>query len=232
MEAVVVSHYRLRSADNERVTLVTTPTGDSCPVCQGIEFARLPWSCQRTGQLSLAFELLECSSCSTVRLEHLMTAVELDEYIRGFLHALHADPASRDQGKALKLFGHRAGLFAGLKRGRLLDVGCERGYFLHVMRERGWDVEGVEPFEPFAEYARREFGLSVLPSRLEDLRTQVRYDMITMWHVLEHLEDPVAALRKCSQLLAPGGVLFFEIPNVDSLGVSVAGAIAAHDLLQ
>jgi 2-polyprenyl-3-methyl-5-hydroxy-6-metoxy-1,4-benzoquinol methylase len=109
-----------------------------------------------------------------------------------------------------------------LKNGRALDIGCGNGYFLSLLKKHGWSVEGVEVSETAAKNAEAAFGVTVHVGSLEDLAFKSRsYDFINMSHVIEHVYDPVALLKKVAKLLAPGGVLYVETPNINSAGFKV-----------
>lgn len=109
-------------------------------------------------------------------------------------------------------------------KGRLLDVGCGNGYFLSRMRELGWTVQGVEPDHQAAMIAQREYDVPVLTRRIEDGGLPPEYfDVITMRHVIEHLPDPLAALRVCYNSLKPGGKLAIATPNSAALGHHALG---------
>jgi len=98
---------------------------------------------------------------------------------------------------------------------RLLDVGTARGDFLLVMRDQGWEVEGIEP----SERAGNPHGLPIhrcaFPSAL-DIGPE-SYDVITAWAVFEHLHDPAEAFQACARMLAPGGRLIIQVPNLRSI---------------
>jgi 2-polyprenyl-3-methyl-5-hydroxy-6-metoxy-1,4-benzoquinol methylase len=109
--------------------------------------------------------------------------------------------------------------------GRLLDIGCGCGYFLHHARESGFAVRGLEISHRAALTAKREQGCEVITGDLEKIADiGGPYDVITMWHVLEHLEDPVAALQKAKESLAGDGSIFIEVPNLNSAKFRLAGA--------
>lgn len=72
--------------------------------------------------------------------------------------------------------------------GMLLDIGCGRGYFLKTASDYGFEVEGVDVSETAVESVMAQFSLNATCHTLDDLiRSNKKYDMITMWHVLEHL---------------------------------------------
>jgi SAM-dependent methyltransferase len=107
--------------------------------------------------------------------------------------------------------------------GRLLDVGCGGGEFLVQMREAGWDVHGIEPDAAAATRARAE-GVPVVHASLEEAELPAAsFDAITMSHVIEHLHDPVRALRICRRLIRSGGMLWVATPNLDAVGRTLYG---------
>ena len=99
--------------------------------------------------------------------------------------------------------------------GRLLDFGCGNGAFARWMAEHGYDAVGLEPFslgEPVT--AGR---LTLLRAPLEDAEGALGdFDVITLWHVLEHLRDPVQVLERLRRHLKPDGVLLVSVPNFRS----------------
>lgn len=96
---------------------------------------------------------------------------------------------------------------------RLLDVGCGYGGFVSLMRDRGWDAEGIDP-SPETVAAASAKGIPVRLETLDEFsRAGAAYGAITMFYVLEHLYDPMSALRKVFALLEPGGVLLVRVPD-------------------
>jgi len=132
-----------------------------------------------------------------------------------------------DEELSLATFRKRLAAIEGHTRGpgRALDIGCAAGYFLDVLRESGWEVRGVEPSAPMAAAARERLGeayVQAVPFEQSD-HAPGSFDLITMWDVLEHLPDPVAALRKAARLLAPGGRLVIETQDVSSRAAKLLG---------
>ncbi|MFO0518629.1 MAG: class I SAM-dependent methyltransferase [Betaproteobacteria bacterium] len=112
----------------------------------------------------------------------------------------------------------RLGLIRPLLRPglRILDIGSGGGEFAYLLRSLGHQVEGVEPNRGYAEFSMREYGLQVHRGFVDEVALQPgRYDLITIWHVLEHTENPAAVLRQLREALAPGGALVVEVPNVE-----------------
>ena len=109
-------------------------------------------------------------------------------------------------------------------RGTLLDLGCWVGFLLAEARERGWRTLGVEPSAFASAYARDRLGLEVITAGLfeADLE-QTSFQAVTMGDVIEHLTDPVQALGRIHELLAPGGVLWMALPDAGSPLARVMG---------
>jgi 2-polyprenyl-3-methyl-5-hydroxy-6-metoxy-1,4-benzoquinol methylase len=111
-------------------------------------------------------------------------------------------------------------MFLGdLKCGRVLDVGCGDGGFLHLMSKAGWSVEGLD-FDPKAiESAKVKYGLELRHGDLPSAGFQEgAFDAVTMSHVIEHVPDPVSLLAEARRVLKPGGRLVVTTPNSRSLG--------------
>jgi 2-polyprenyl-3-methyl-5-hydroxy-6-metoxy-1,4-benzoquinol methylase len=120
-----------------------------------------------------------------------------------------------------RTFGERAALLvreSGRAGGRVLDIGCGDGRFLAAMAERGWQIAGTELPGPAFDRARRIVGLDLREAR-DDLVEREgcgRFDIITLWHVLEHLPNPRQVVSRCAELMEPGGLLIVEVPNFSS----------------
>ena len=98
----------------------------------------------------------------------------------------------------------------------VLDVGAGSGEFLFMMQRLGKTAKGIEPNGAYAAYCREELGLDVQTSHLNpDLFTPGQFDFIRMNHVLEHLNDPVKYLVQIARWLAPLGLLYVEVPNIE-----------------
>jgi len=99
---------------------------------------------------------------------------------------------------------------------RLLDVGCGTGEFLRVAKELRFEAWGTEISEYARNFCRSQFGLNVLhPDSLNEL--PLTFDVITMWHILEHVEDPVKFLRMYLSKCCSGGLVVIEAPNWSSI---------------
>jgi 2-polyprenyl-3-methyl-5-hydroxy-6-metoxy-1,4-benzoquinol methylase len=104
-----------------------------------------------------------------------------------------------------------------MKPGLMLEIGCASGAFMHQMAKEGWDVEGVE-FSQSASKNARDLGYSIYTGPLETTPIpKTAYDLIVGWMVLEHLHDPILALRKLNYSIKPNGWLVVSVPNAGAL---------------
>jgi 2-polyprenyl-3-methyl-5-hydroxy-6-metoxy-1,4-benzoquinol methylase len=170
------------------------------------------------------FRLVRCHSCGLVYLNP--RAPQSDFLSRSSFY----QGIIRDMRQ--KLFASRLGQFAirrmrqartpdGWAEGNsVLDIGCASGEYLAYLRGLGWDVQGIEPDPEAAREARESLGIDVrtgaAEARLPQLAAQ-QFDVVTMWHVLEHVDDPRTVLAEVRRVLKPGGRLILEVPNFRSV---------------
>lgn len=107
---------------------------------------------------------------------------------------------------------------------RLLDVGCGAGEFMQIAEDLGYETTGIDVSEAAAEICRAKG----LDARAGDLLTEQfpdKFDLITMWDVVEHLRDPRAVLSRAADLLTKRGILFAKVPAFGSLSVRLSDAV-------
>lgn len=120
---------------------------------------------------------------------------------------------------------------SGLRKGNILDIGCGTGAFLNAMKTAGWATTGLEPDATARANAATLYGIQAeTPERLFALKAG-SFNVITLWHVLEHVHDLQGYLQQIHSLLAPGGCLIIAVPNYTSHDATVYGAYwAAWDV--
>jgi len=102
-------------------------------------------------------------------------------------------------------------------RKSVLDVGTGGGEFAYLVQSLGHRVSGIEPNRGYADYSIQEYGLEVQVGFVQDATfPQEAFDVVTIWHVLEHTEDPGAVLALLRSWLKPDGMLVVEVPNVEA----------------
>lgn len=120
-----------------------------------------------------------------------------------------------------------------LHRGRpgtVLDIGCGDGIFLRNLRARGWRICGTELAGATFERAQRIAGIDLVDagSGVPLPWAAATMDVITLWHVLEHIPDLEPLLKECHRLLKPGGYLIVEVPDKGSLQARLFGSQWFH----
>ena len=165
------------------------------------------------------FKFYRCQTCRLVVYD-THTGVNQEKYI-----LTRVDPRAPTRQNR----GHRQ-TYASIKRyttrpppappappGRMLDLGCGDGTVLWLAQQDGWDVHGVELFPEHAKLVCETLGFEVETSDITAYKgVDEAWDCVVLTHVLEHLPDPVGALRKIRSLLKPGGVGVLEFPNIDA----------------
>lgn len=98
---------------------------------------------------------------------------------------------------------------------KLLDIGSHEGIFIEKANNFGYQAQGIEPNKRIVAGARAR-GLPIFEGTIENLDNQEKFDIITLFHVLEHLPDPQSALEKIKNHLKKDGILVMEVPNIES----------------
>ena len=182
-----------------------------CPICRAD-------SVRSRVEVPIGFS--RCHRCHTAYWVNSWSPAQATEYYHGY-HT--SDTLQRDE-----LTEHRYHVlldqFQRLRAvGRLLDVGCGTGHFLTVAEARGWDVVGLEVSQSALEWLgrlKRERGLRFAVIGTELTRSALppnHFDVVTLFEVIEHLDDPLATLREAYRVLVSGGLLYLTTPNYNSL---------------
>ncbi len=167
---------------------------------------------------------MECKACRLIRLEPRPTPEELHRY---YPETYWYEPAQTTLGRLEQAYRRfvlrdhvnfvmRAIRESG-ERGLLLDVGCGGGLFLSMMRESGLPVLGLETSAKAAKLAWETNHVAVVCGDLSSSPVvNESCSAVTMFHVLEHLHDPVGYLHSARALLRPNGRLVVQLPNASS----------------
>jgi SAM-dependent methyltransferase len=182
----------------------------ACNLCGGTRVRRL--YSRRDYRLRLdeaLWDVVRCVNCGLGFLNPRPTAEEIGRYYPREYFSKRKNDMPRYE---------RLAQYVPEGSGRLLDVGTADGHFLEVMRERRWDVTGIEPggSRPADDDRGLDIRYAPFPEGTLDIPDE-HFDVITAWAVFEHLDDPAAAFAECARLLRPGGRLVIQVPNLDSL---------------
>jgi 2-polyprenyl-3-methyl-5-hydroxy-6-metoxy-1,4-benzoquinol methylase len=187
---------------------------DACPVCRG-------------GAPTFAFLLsrgpvAECPDCGVYIAQDRWTSTEQDRKFHDCLESRYVEyfePFRKSQ------YRHALSRLPATQ-GTLLDIGASYGWMIEVGSEFGFDSYGVEPspmqYEP--ALATRIFGRTLAEHAKQ---TERSFDVVTLWHVLEHLRDPTAAADQIRSLLVEGGRVVIAVPNARGRMYRLAATLAA-----
>lgn len=99
-------------------------------------------------------------------------------------------------------------------QGNILDIGAGIGTFLDIARKNGFAIHGTETSSTAAAKAKELYNIDLMVGQIEDQKlNENSFNLITMWHVLEHVPYPMKTLKECFRLLKPGGFLVIAVPN-------------------
>lgn len=162
--------------------------------------------------------ILRCRACGLVSADPGAPATHADygeDYYREGMYADYLADRDAIQQNAPRVLAELERMVGGRT---LLDVGCATGFFLDAARARGWDVCGIEVSAYASDYARRELGLEVKTGSITAPPAGLpRFDVVTFWDTIEHLDRPDLALENIRRLLRPQGVLVFSTGDYGSL---------------
>ncbi len=210
----------------------------SCPVCGSPRLERA-LTCVDHYVSGEAFHLCRCAECGFLLTQDAPAGAEMDRYYETPDYVSHSDTR---KGMVNMLYHRVRSYMLGRKarlvmreshrrEGRLLDVGTGTGYFVDAMRRRGWQVESVERSAAARAFAKARFGLDVKPDAALKDYAPASFDVITLWHVAEHLEHLNETWERLYALLDGKGVLVVAVPNCLSYDARKYGAYwAAYDV--
>ena len=194
-----------------------------CPICNKEDISTLLY----TKDYSLTgedFQIIQCSHCTLEYTDPAPSKEDIAPYYNFPSYISHTDSK---EGFVNKIY-HKVrnltltqktnwvqSLFTGHK-GQLLEVGAGTGAFAHSMSKQGWKVTALEPDESSRNKALENYNIQLLPiEKLNDLDS-ASYEVITLWHVLEHVHDLNEYMKLFHRLLKPNGRLVIAVPNYTS----------------
>jgi 2-polyprenyl-3-methyl-5-hydroxy-6-metoxy-1,4-benzoquinol methylase len=213
-------------------------TYKACPACGSTQIQKILTAKDHTVSHQ-QFEIWECSQCTLRFTQNVPSAEAIGPYYQSENYISHSDTK---QGLVNRLYHivRRRTLkskqklvesASGTKTGQLLDVGAGTGAFLHHMQQQGWQVNGLEPDENARQVALKQYNLNLLPPDHLWKIAQGSMDVITLWHVLEHVHRLHDYMEQLKKLLKPGGYLFIAVPNYTSRDATTYGEHwAAYDV--
>lgn len=213
-------------------------TINACPLCGGAHLKRA-MTCTDFYASGEQFDLYTCEDCGFTFTQGVPVEAEIGRYYETPDYISHSDTKKGVmnsvyhwvRGYMLKRKARLVAHKAHRKTGRLLDIGTGTGYFADTMKRGGWQVEAIEKNAHARAFAKEHFGLEVKPdTALKDFEPD-SFDVITLWHVMEHLEPLNEVWETLNSLLTEKGVLIVAVPNCSSYDARKYGAYwAAYDV--
>jgi len=192
----------------------------SCALCHCDNFKLISEKDSKSkGELIVCF----CNICSMVSQNPIPTEKQVEkyyalEYRQDYKQVF--EPKLKHVYRAGNLALERLGFLTNnnVVSGKLLDVGAGGGEFTYVTSQLGFESIGIEPNIGYSNYAKDQYEANIKTGQLTDV--EGKFDIITMFHVMEHIPDPVKTFKKLYDLLNEDGSLFIEVPNIESFSQS------------
>lgn len=198
----------LCGSDNFKIIYKAKDNADSQGDCLTRKF-------RSSGDEALIDQMVTCRNCG---LSYINPVLDEPDILMGYSEG--ADEVFVSQNRARERTFKKCLKAIGAQNGqgkKILDIGTAAGAFLHVARQKGWQVYGCEPNEWMCRWAKEHYGLDIVKGTVFDLFFEDSFfDVITLWDVLEHTSDPKQVLRRCFRLLKPRGLLIINYPDIGS----------------
>lgn len=191
-----------------------------CPICDvdPTQFVGRRGGDAHRENLGVECQIWSCQKCSLIFPNPMPIParglgqhydIDADYYFQAHDKTARLEDAKNMIQKAEELLG---------RKGKLLDVGVGRGEILLAATQQGWECEGVEPSETFADYAEKRTGAKIWREPIEESNIpHGEYDVVILAAVLEHLYNPDHVLAKIAAILRCGGLLYLDVPNEKGL---------------
>ena len=192
----------------------------ACPICNKEDIASL----LHTKDYSLTtedFQIIQCANCTLEYTDPAPSKEAIAPYYNFPSYISHTDTKEGLVNQIYhKVRNHTLtqktnwvqSLFTGHK-GQLLEVGAGTGAFAHSMLNKGWKVTALEPDAASRQKALENYDINLLPIEELSHLEPAKYEVITLWHVLEHVHDLNAYMKTFHSLLKPNGRLIIAVPN-------------------
>jgi 2-polyprenyl-3-methyl-5-hydroxy-6-metoxy-1,4-benzoquinol methylase len=191
-----------------------------CPIC-GSEDHKLFLSCRDYTVSGEEFGIRQCIRCNFKFTSPRPTEETIGRYYQSEAYISHSGSSKGIVNKLYhavrrKTLADKVSLISQLHpKGSLLDIGCGTGGFLKACKEEGWHIKGIEVDKVARVKAAENSGTEVQGDLMTAYKGR-KFNVITLWHVLEHLHQLEASVLKIKQLLDKEGVLVIAVPNSNS----------------
>lgn len=184
-----------------------------CPLCKSVKTNLLFRRKDLTHHISdIEFSVVRCKRCGLAYVNPRPTKEEIHSYYPEEFYEI-ADKEEVLKQKEKRLLA-KYDLVKHIEKGKLLDIGCNKGEFLYFMQKKGWIVKGVE----FSAKPPNLFNQDIFYGELKDAYfPEKAFDLVTLWAVLEHVYDPMDLLHEINRVLVPQGRIVLLVTNINSI---------------
>ena len=161
---------------------------------------------------------VRCKKCYLVHLDPVFKDKDLKNYYKN-LHSAQSKVTKNESKFYRKIYTNGLKLVSLFKKkGTILDIGCSSGFFLDIAKKNKWQTFGIELNKKESKIAKIKH--NVFENNLEELKRR-KFDVITMWDVIEHIKDGNKCMQEMRKKLKKNGLIFFQTPNVNSLAARI-----------
>lgn len=196
-------------------------TNNKCPWCES-DKAQINLWLRDEFLTKEDFHICECLNCGLLYTMPRPNSDKIGSYYKSEDYYSHQEnkkgfiPKVYEAVKKTNLNYKSKLALGGLKPGCLLDIGCGVGDFLHNAEKMGWNCTGIEPSEEAKSIAKQRTKANILESSELDRLQDDSFDVITMWHVLEHIDDLKWEMKQLQRLIKLNGRIVIAVPNYKS----------------
>lgn len=208
---------------------------ENCPICGKKEFKNFIVVKDKSVSQE-SFVIVQCENCGFKFTNPRPDEASIGKYYESEDYISHSNTNKGILSKAYKIVRSiavkdKVELVSAVgSKGKILDYGCGTGYFLASCQNDGWEVEGFEPNAKANSQASITLGKKIENQSLQKFENQ-QFDVITLWHVLEHIHCLNETFETLNKLLKPNGAFVIAVPNADSLDAKLyAENWAAYDV--
>lgn len=167
------------------------------------------------------FDIFECTDCELVFTQGVPDEKEIGRYYESAAYISHSDTSKGIMNKVYHwvrsiMLHRKVSLIKKLtllKNGKLLDYGAGTGYFARCMAKAGWNVTAIEKSSSARELSLNEFGFEIFPEEYLATIKDKELDVVTMWHVMEHIQEPDKMWKEIHRILDDTGIAVIAVPN-------------------
>ncbi|MBI3192855.1 MAG: class I SAM-dependent methyltransferase [Ignavibacteriae bacterium] len=195
-----------------------------CGICGGRNLDHLFWSTDFSRKTTQEqWSVSQCKDCTIVQTTPRPSIEELSRYYPDFYYPIGDVSTKYFKRYIMRYQKDKVEKISRFRRnGKVLDIGCGVGFFLKEASDTGYESEGIELSSLAANIGKERWKLEIVNSDfLSYPYSPSTFDIVTLWHVLEHFDQPVKVLQKVNQILKPGGLLVIAVPNIQSIQAKI-----------